>query len=143
MLESVNPPHCSLEKTLLHGYPFKPTCISLDPVQKILAIGNKFGQIRFLGKPGIDTTFQLESRRYEPSPSGVSSWCRLLTFLTIPVLSSNWSGSSTLVRFSPCARMTVFTYLMSNRDRWRLYSSSGWSIIYNVWLFLFNPLFSD
>ena len=62
VLESVNPPHCSLEKTLLHGYPFKPTCITLDPVQKILAIGNKFGQIRFLGKPGIDLTFQHESR---------------------------------------------------------------------------------
>ena len=65
VLESVNPPHCSLEKTLLHGYPFKPTCISLDPVQKILAIGNKVGQIRFLGKPGIDVTFQHESRRYK------------------------------------------------------------------------------
>ena len=65
VLESLNPPHCELEKTVLHGYPFKPTCISFDPVQKLLAIGNKFGQIRFLGKPGIDITFEHESRRLD------------------------------------------------------------------------------
>ena len=53
----------SFEKNLVHGYPLKPTAIAFDPVQKVLAIGNKFGLIRFLGKAGNDVTFQHESRR--------------------------------------------------------------------------------
>ena len=30
-----------LEKTSLHGFPFKPTAAAFDPVQKVLAIGNR------------------------------------------------------------------------------------------------------
>ena len=43
----------------------------------------------------------------------------------IAVQSSNWSGSSTLVRSSPCVAMTVSTCWMLNRDRWRSSSLSG------------------
>lgn len=62
ILESLHPPHFSLEKTLLHGFPFKPTAMAFDPVQKILAIGNRVGSVRLLARPGIDITFQHESR---------------------------------------------------------------------------------
>ena len=64
ILESLHPPHFSLEKTLLHGFPFKPTCMAFDPVQKVLAIGNRVGSVRLLARPGIDTSFQHESRRW-------------------------------------------------------------------------------
>ena len=43
----------------------------------------------------------------------------------IAVRSSNWSGSSTLVRSSQCVAMTVSTCWMLNRDRWRSSSLSG------------------
>ena len=55
--------HLALEKTFIHGYPFKPTAMAFDPVQKVLAIGNKEGCIRLLGKPGIDLTYQHETKR--------------------------------------------------------------------------------
>jgi len=58
IMEKIHPPHLSLERTLVHGYPYKPTAMAFDPVQKVLAIGNKGGCIRLLGKPGIDLTFQ-------------------------------------------------------------------------------------
>ena len=50
-------------RTLVHGYPYKPTAMAFDPVQKVLAIGNKEGVIKLLGKRGIDLTFQHESKR--------------------------------------------------------------------------------
>lgn len=62
ILESLHPPHLALEKTLLHGFPYKPTALAFEPVQHLLAIGNRVGQVRVLGRPGIDTTFQHESR---------------------------------------------------------------------------------
>jgi len=62
ILESLHPPHFSLEKTLLHGFPFKPTAMAFDPIQKTLAIGNRVGSVRVLARPGIDITFQHESR---------------------------------------------------------------------------------
>ena len=62
IMEKIHPPHLSLERTLVHGYPYKPTAMAFDPVQKVLAIGNKGGCIRLLGKPGIDLTFQHEHK---------------------------------------------------------------------------------
>merc|ERR1719186_311032 len=51
----------TLEKTSLHGYPFKPTAMAVDSIQKILAVGNRQGSMRLIGRPGIETTFQHES----------------------------------------------------------------------------------
>nr|XP_029501111.1 syntaxin-binding protein 5-like [Oncorhynchus nerka] len=33
-------------KTVRHGFPYQPTCLAFDPVQKILAIGSRTGGIR-------------------------------------------------------------------------------------------------
>ena len=63
-MEKIHPPHLGLERTLVHGYPYKPTAMAFDPVQKVLAIGNKEGTIKVFGKRGIDLTFQHESKRY-------------------------------------------------------------------------------
>ena len=46
----------------------------------------------------------------------------------IAVRSSNWSGSSTLVRSCLCVRTIVSTCLMSNRDKSKSSSSSGWTL---------------
>nr|XP_014030098.1 unnamed protein product [Salmo salar] len=48
-------------KTVRHGFPYKPTCLAFDPVQKILAIGSRTGGIRILGRPGVDCYSQHES----------------------------------------------------------------------------------
>ena len=46
ILESLHPPHLALEKTLVHGFPYKPTALAFEPVQHLLAIGNRVGQVR-------------------------------------------------------------------------------------------------
>ncbi|KAG7298916.1 hypothetical protein JYU34_017374 [Plutella xylostella] len=46
---SLSPP-----QTFRHGFPFAPTAIAWDPIQKLLAIGDKGGNLRLLGGPGVD-----------------------------------------------------------------------------------------
>ncbi|XP_069010829.1 syntaxin-binding protein 5-like isoform X14 [Embiotoca jacksoni] len=48
-------------KTVRHGFPYQPTALAFDPVQKILAIGSRSGGIRILGGPGVDCYSQHES----------------------------------------------------------------------------------
>ncbi|KAI4548356.1 hypothetical protein MG293_000686 [Ovis ammon polii] len=47
--------------TVRHGFPYQPTTLAFDPVQKILAIGTRTGAIRILGRPGVDCYCQHES----------------------------------------------------------------------------------
>uniref|UniRef100_A0A8C5MA32 Syntaxin-binding protein 5-like n=1 Tax=Leptobrachium leishanense TaxID=445787 RepID=A0A8C5MA32_9ANUR len=53
--------HFHICKTVRHGFPFKPTALAFDPVQKILAIGTKTGAVRILGRPGVDCYCQHDS----------------------------------------------------------------------------------
>uniref|UniRef100_A0A4W6DEG3 Syntaxin-binding protein 5-like n=1 Tax=Lates calcarifer TaxID=8187 RepID=A0A4W6DEG3_LATCA len=48
-------------KTVRHGFPYQPTALAFDPVQKILAVGSRSGGIRILGRPGVDCYCQHES----------------------------------------------------------------------------------
>ncbi|XP_028291623.1 syntaxin-binding protein 5-like isoform X9 [Gouania willdenowi] len=48
-------------KTVRHGFPYQPTALAFDPVQKLLAIGSRSGGIRILGRPGVDCYCQHES----------------------------------------------------------------------------------
>ncbi|XP_057708733.1 syntaxin-binding protein 5-like isoform X15 [Corythoichthys intestinalis] len=48
-------------KTVRHGFPYQPTALAFDPVQKILAIGSRSGGVRILGRPGVDCFCQHES----------------------------------------------------------------------------------
>ncbi|XP_023035301.1 syntaxin-binding protein 5 isoform X2 [Drosophila willistoni] len=52
--EQLKADHFKLQKTFRHGFPFSPTSFAFDPVQKLLAIGDKSGYIRILGRPGVD-----------------------------------------------------------------------------------------
>ncbi|XP_017030798.1 syntaxin-binding protein 5 isoform X4 [Drosophila kikkawai] len=52
--EQLKADHFTLKKTFRHGFPYSPTSFAFDPVQKILAIGDKSGYIRILGRPGVD-----------------------------------------------------------------------------------------
>ncbi|XP_062984489.1 syntaxin-binding protein 5-like [Elgaria multicarinata webbii] len=47
--------------TVRHGFPYLPTTLAFDPVQKILAIGTRTGAIRILGRPGVDCYCEHES----------------------------------------------------------------------------------
>uniref|UniRef100_A0A8C9RSX2 Syntaxin-binding protein 5-like n=1 Tax=Scleropages formosus TaxID=113540 RepID=A0A8C9RSX2_SCLFO len=47
--------------TVRHGFPYQPTALAFDPVQKILAIGSRTGGLRILGRPGVDCYCQHES----------------------------------------------------------------------------------
>ncbi|XP_037026071.1 syntaxin-binding protein 5 isoform X4 [Bradysia coprophila] len=53
--ETLRPEHFQLRKTFRHGFPHSPTALAYDPVQKLLAIGDKSGSLRILGRPGVDT----------------------------------------------------------------------------------------
>ncbi|KFW61628.1 Syntaxin-binding protein 5-like, partial [Pygoscelis adeliae] len=50
-----------LFQTVRHGFPYLPTALAFDPVQKVLAIGTRTGAIRILGRPGVDCYCQHES----------------------------------------------------------------------------------
>ncbi|KAJ0183057.1 hypothetical protein K1T71_001033 [Dendrolimus kikuchii] len=52
--ETLRPDHFQIKKTFRHGFPFSPTALAWDPIQKLLAIGDKSGNLRILGGPGVD-----------------------------------------------------------------------------------------
>uniref|UniRef100_A0A182MV73 Lethal giant larvae homologue 2 domain-containing protein n=1 Tax=Anopheles culicifacies TaxID=139723 RepID=A0A182MV73_9DIPT len=52
--ETLRTEHFQLKKTFRHGFPYSPTALAFDPVQRILAVGDKFGSMRLLGKFGVD-----------------------------------------------------------------------------------------
>jgi len=43
-----------LTKVGRYGFPYQATCLAVDPLQKILAIGTAHGAIRFCGRPGVE-----------------------------------------------------------------------------------------
>ncbi|XP_053312987.1 syntaxin-binding protein 5-like isoform X6 [Spea bombifrons] len=59
--ENLTSEHFHICKTVRHGFPFQPTALAFDPVQKILAIGTKTGAVRILGRPGVDCHCQHDS----------------------------------------------------------------------------------
>ncbi|KAM3935802.1 syntaxin-binding protein 5-like isoform 9-T10 [Leptodactylus fuscus] len=59
--ESLTSEQFQVCKTVRHGFPYQPTALAFDPVQKILAIGTRGGSVRILGRPGVDCHCQHES----------------------------------------------------------------------------------
>ncbi|XP_047671200.1 syntaxin-binding protein 5-like isoform X7 [Tachysurus fulvidraco] len=59
--ETLMAEHLHICKTVRHGFPYQPTALAFDPVQKILAIGSRTGGVRILGRPGVDCYCQHES----------------------------------------------------------------------------------
>ncbi|XP_064488140.1 syntaxin-binding protein 5-like isoform X2 [Ornithodoros turicata] len=56
--EGLRPDHFQVAKTVRHGFPFQPTALAFDPVQRVLAIGTKNGSMRLIGRPGVECTVQ-------------------------------------------------------------------------------------
>nr|XP_015840152.1 PREDICTED: syntaxin-binding protein 5 isoform X9 [Tribolium castaneum] len=52
--ETLRPENFQVKRTFRHGFPFQPTAMAYDPVQRLLAIGSKCGSLRILGQPGVD-----------------------------------------------------------------------------------------
>ncbi|KAM7539250.1 hypothetical protein Aperf_G00000048998 [Anoplocephala perfoliata] len=50
--------HFQLGTIVKHGFPFQPSCMAFDSVQRILAIGTKNGCIKLLGRPGVEFHLQ-------------------------------------------------------------------------------------
>jgi len=44
----------TLSKVARYGFPYHPTCLAIDSVQKLLAIGTATGAIRICGRPGVE-----------------------------------------------------------------------------------------
>ncbi|XP_078261656.1 syntaxin-binding protein 5a isoform X2 [Rhinoraja longicauda] len=53
--------HFQLCKTVRHGFPYQPSAMAFDPVQKILAIGTQSGSLRLFGRPGVECYCQHDS----------------------------------------------------------------------------------
>ncbi|CAL8316542.1 unnamed protein product [Boreogadus saida] len=45
--ETLQSEHFQLCKTVRHGFPYQPSSMAFDPVQKILAVGTQSGALRF------------------------------------------------------------------------------------------------
>ncbi|XP_023311106.1 syntaxin-binding protein 5 isoform X2 [Anoplophora glabripennis] len=52
--ETLRTDNFQVKRTFRHGFPFQPTAMAYDPVQRLLAIGSKCGSLRILGQPGVD-----------------------------------------------------------------------------------------
>ncbi|KAG1926923.1 syntaxin-binding protein 5 isoform X9 [Pimephales promelas] len=59
--ETLQSEHFQLCKTLRHGFPYQPSSMAFDPVQKILAIGTQNGALRLFGRAGVECYCQHES----------------------------------------------------------------------------------
>lgn len=59
--ETLQSEHFQLCKTLRHGFPYQPSSMAFDPVQKILAIGTQSGALRLFGRAGVECYCQHES----------------------------------------------------------------------------------
>ncbi|XP_048830044.1 syntaxin-binding protein 5 isoform X2 [Brienomyrus brachyistius] len=59
--ETLQSEHFQLCKTVRHGFPYQPSSLAFDPVQKILAIGTQTGALRLFGRPGVECYCQHES----------------------------------------------------------------------------------
>ncbi|XP_030627928.1 syntaxin-binding protein 5 [Chanos chanos] len=59
--ESLQSEHFQLCKTVRHGFPYQPSSVAFDPVQKILAIGTQSGALRLFGRAGVECYCQHES----------------------------------------------------------------------------------
>uniref|UniRef100_I3MAZ8 Syntaxin-binding protein 5-like n=1 Tax=Ictidomys tridecemlineatus TaxID=43179 RepID=I3MAZ8_ICTTR len=47
--------------TVRHGFPYQPSALAFDPVQKILAVGTQTGALRLFGRPGVECYCQHDS----------------------------------------------------------------------------------
>ncbi|KAJ6215816.1 hypothetical protein RDWZM_010316 [Blomia tropicalis] len=52
--ELLKPSNFTVKTVVRHGFPYQPTAIAFDPVQRLIAIGTKNGSLRILGRPGVD-----------------------------------------------------------------------------------------
>ncbi|XP_035277434.1 syntaxin-binding protein 5a isoform X21 [Anguilla anguilla] len=59
--ETLQSEHFQLCKTVRHGFPYQPSSMAFDPVQKILAIGTQNGALRLFGRPGVECYCQHDS----------------------------------------------------------------------------------
>ncbi|XP_045044816.1 syntaxin-binding protein 5 isoform X3 [Desmodus rotundus] len=59
--ETLQSEHFQLCKTARHGFPYQPSALAFDPVQKILAVGTQTGALRLFGRPGVECYCQHES----------------------------------------------------------------------------------
>ncbi|KAK7152601.1 hypothetical protein R3I93_010734 [Phoxinus phoxinus] len=59
--ETLQSEHFQLCKTLRHGFPYQPSSMAFDPVQKILAVGTQSGALRLFGRAGVECYCQHES----------------------------------------------------------------------------------
>ncbi|XP_031435798.1 syntaxin-binding protein 5 isoform X2 [Clupea harengus] len=59
--ENLQSEHFQLCKTVRHGFPYQPSAMAFDPVQKILAIGTQSGALRLFGRAGVECYCQHES----------------------------------------------------------------------------------
>uniref|UniRef100_A0A3Q2VRZ7 Syntaxin-binding protein 5-like n=1 Tax=Haplochromis burtoni TaxID=8153 RepID=A0A3Q2VRZ7_HAPBU len=59
--ETLQSEHFQLCKTVRHGFPYQPSSMAFDPVQKILAIGTQTGALRLFGRAGVECYCQHES----------------------------------------------------------------------------------
>ncbi|XP_044230202.1 syntaxin-binding protein 5 isoform X6 [Thunnus albacares] len=59
--ETLQSEHFQLCKTVRHGFPYQPSSMAFDPVQKILAVGTQAGALRLFGRAGVECYCQHES----------------------------------------------------------------------------------
>ncbi|VVC45961.1 Hypothetical protein CINCED_3A001587 [Cinara cedri] len=60
IVETLRADNFQVAKTFRHGFPYQPTALAFDPIQRLLAIGTKNGSLRIIGRPGVDAQVRHE-----------------------------------------------------------------------------------
>jgi len=60
IVETLRSDYFQVAKTFRHGFPYQPTALAFDPIQRLLAIGTKNGSLRIIGRPGVDAQVRHE-----------------------------------------------------------------------------------
>ncbi|XP_050443126.1 syntaxin-binding protein 5 isoform X2 [Adelges cooleyi] len=60
IVETLRSDNFQVAKTFRHGFPYQPTALAFDPIQRLLAIGTKNGSLRIIGRPGVDAQVRHE-----------------------------------------------------------------------------------
>ncbi|XP_043469254.1 syntaxin-binding protein 5 [Leptopilina heterotoma] len=61
IVENLRAENFQVKKTFKHGFPYQPTALAFDPVQRLLAIGTRSGSVQILGRPGVDISVSHDS----------------------------------------------------------------------------------
>uniref|UniRef100_A0A4W4DRA2 Syntaxin-binding protein 5-like n=1 Tax=Electrophorus electricus TaxID=8005 RepID=A0A4W4DRA2_ELEEL len=138
--ETLQSEHFQLCKTVRHGFPYQPSAMAFDPVQKILVIGTQSGALRLFGRAGLECYCQHEGNsaviQLQFLINEVSAYLSLTKYL--PCMMPAFSHSLCFARITFCHLPFQSKWLYIGTERGNIhivnvesFTLSGYVIMWN------------